>query len=120
MTGPPNRMGFSCKLLWLPSRQKQRAQIFNIQRYILPSSKNQETNPELGPLIGRGCRALPPPAAPRPPHATGSAAEAVPRAATICRHLPRRGRPTSAAHWLPLLPATVPLPLFIYSWIFAI
>ncbi|KAJ7836255.1 hypothetical protein B0H14DRAFT_3460817 [Mycena olivaceomarginata] len=35
--------------------------------------------------------------------------------AARCRHLPRRGRPTSAAHWPPLLPATAPLPLFIYS-----
>ncbi|KAJ7809022.1 hypothetical protein B0H14DRAFT_3760351 [Mycena olivaceomarginata] len=37
------------------------------------------------PLIGRGCRALPPSVALCLPYATGSAAEAVPRAAAICR-----------------------------------
>ncbi|KAJ7743662.1 cytochrome P450 [Mycena olivaceomarginata] len=53
------------------------------------------------PLIGRGCRALPPSVALCLPYATGSAAEAVPRAAAIGR-------------------ATAPLSSFIYSWIFAI
>ncbi|KAJ7842368.1 hypothetical protein B0H14DRAFT_3139934, partial [Mycena olivaceomarginata] len=38
-----------------------------------------------GPLIGRGCRALPPSGALCLPYATGSAAEAVPRAAAIGR-----------------------------------
>jgi hypothetical protein len=37
------------------------------------------------PLIGRGCRALPPSVALCLPYATGSAAEAVPRAAAIGR-----------------------------------